>query len=170
METATAMYKRAHHDQTNRASVLTTVSIGAFHLWICTWFRVLAFLTSTQHGGMASFSSDGSVRCWICMRNGENRFFNGHAVRKVHEETVHAPRYSQDNNANADASYRWYTMGYASHTTNSNGKCVFPCTLNQLTLQPLSYEKKSRIEIENVNQNLTAMIISTNKMHFYFPS
>ena len=164
------MYKRAHHDQTNRASVFTTVSIGAFHLWICTWFRVLAFLTSTQHGGMASFSSDGSVRCWICMRNGENRFFNGHAARKVHEETVHAPRYSQDNNANADASYRWYTMGYASHTTNLNGKCVFRCTLNQLTLQPLSYEKKSRIEIENVNQNLTAMIISTNKMHFYFPS
>ncbi|XP_065069011.1 golgin subfamily A member 4-like, partial [Rhopilema esculentum] len=70
---------------------------------------------------MASFSSDGSVRCWICMRNGENRFFNGHAARKVHEETVHAPRYSQDNNGNTDASYRWYTKGYASRTTNING-------------------------------------------------
>eukprot|EP00795_Rhopilema_esculentum_P008649 gene8649-14664_t len=70
---------------------------------------------------MASFSSDGSVRCWICMRNGENRFFNGHAARKVHEETVHAPRYTQDNNGNTDASYRWYTKGYASHTTNING-------------------------------------------------
>eukprot|EP00795_Rhopilema_esculentum_P013236 gene13236-4062_t len=70
---------------------------------------------------MASFSADGSVRCWICMKNGENRFFNGHAARKVHEETVHAPRYSQDNNANADASFRWYTKEYASQTNNFSG-------------------------------------------------
>ena len=53
------------------------------------------------------------------MKNGENRFFNGHAARKVHEETVHAPRYSLGNIVNTDASFQSQDKQYVS--TNDRG-------------------------------------------------